>query len=199
MAGPEADLLTRARSGDTAAFATLCEQHRSRVWRIAASVARGSDAEDIAQEAVIRAFRSLGGYLGQAPFEAWLCRIAVNVAHDYHRSAWRRKVLLFDRLPGGRHDPGVCPEGEAERRELQRRVRQAVAALPEKQRSPIWLHYFEGFGLVEIARLESTPEATIRSRIKAGLQRLSLSLDDLLPERTDETRPLETDTKGCRA
>ena len=51
----------------------------------------------------------------------------------------------------------------------------------------------------EIARLESIPEATIRSRIKAGLQRLSLSLDDLLPEHPGEKLPLEPDTKGCRA
>ena len=75
----------------------------------------------------------------------------------------------------------ACPAGDVERRELQRRVRQAVAALPERQRSPIWLHYFEGFPMVEVARLERAPEATVRSRVRAGLRRLSFSLEDMVP------------------
>ena len=52
--------------------------------------------------------------------------------------------------------------------------------LPAAQRVPIWLHYFEGFSVAEVARLEGAPEPTVRSRVRAGLRRLSLSLDDLL-------------------
>jgi RNA polymerase sigma-70 factor (ECF subfamily) len=177
---PDGDLVSLAREGNRRAFSVLCERYRARVWRIAASVARGADAEDLAQEAVVRAYRSLGGYLGQAPFGAWLCRIAVNVAHDYHRSAWKRRVLLFDCLPDDELEG--CTDTEIQRRELQRRVRQAVSALPERQRVPIWLHYFEGFTVTEVARLEGAPEATVRSRLRAGLQRLSGPLGDLVPE-----------------
>jgi RNA polymerase sigma-70 factor (ECF subfamily) len=197
---PDAELVSRARAGDSQCFAALCERHRNRVWRIATSVARGPDAEDLAQEAVIRAYRALGSYLGHAPFGAWLTRIALNVAHDYHRSAWRRRVTLFDRLPVEDEECGASAEGEAERRELQRRVRQAVAALPERQRVPIWLHFFEGFSIAEVARLEGAPEATVRSRVRAGLQRLSLSLHDLLPGCPPETaRALEAGRNGCGA
>ena len=96
---PEVVLVSEAQAGDHRAFVSLCEQHRGKIWRIAASVARGPDAEDLAQEAVVRAYRALGTYLGHAPFGAWFCRIALNVAHDYQRSAWRRRVLLSDRLP----------------------------------------------------------------------------------------------------
>jgi RNA polymerase sigma-70 factor (ECF subfamily) len=194
---PDADLVHRARRGDPHSFVTLCERHRPRLWRIASSVAKGADAEDLAQEAVIRAFRAFGSYLGEAPFEAWLCRIAVNVAHDYLRSAWKRKVLLFEETPADESGPTQTPEGEAERREVQRRVRQAVAKLPEPQRSPIWLHFFEGFSVAEVARLEQTPEATVRSRLKAGLKRLSHSLHDLVP--VDAPLPLEPEAKGCSA
>src|SRR5207247_2587561 len=88
-------------------------------------------------------------------------------------------------------------EGELERRELQSRVRRAVAALPERQRVPIWLHYFEGFALAEVARLERAPEATIRSRVRAGLQRLSLSLDDLLVGTAENPPSLASHRKGC--
>jgi RNA polymerase sigma-70 factor (ECF subfamily) len=161
-------------------------------------VAPGPDAEDLAQEAIVRAYRALGTYGGDAPFEAWLCRIALNAAHDHVRSAWRRRVLLFDRVPGAAGE-GDSLERAVERRELQRRVRQAVTGLPASQRVPIWLHYFEGFTLAEVARLEQVPEGTVRSRVRAGLRRLSLSLDDLLPAWREGARPLDAEPKSCGA
>ncbi len=181
-------LLDRAIQGDASAFAALCEARRARLWRIVYSVAHGQDAEDLVQEAVYRAFRALHTYNGQAPFDAWLCRIALNVAHDHVRSAWKRRVFCFDphQIPVGRDEPVVSPQNEVELRDLQRRVREAVARLPERQRVPIWLHFFEGFTLVDVARLERTPEATIRSRVRAGLRRLSRVLCDLLPGQSDE-------------
>jgi RNA polymerase sigma-70 factor (ECF subfamily) len=196
---PEAELVRRAVAGDSRAFAALCDRHRTRIWRVVASVARGADADDLAQEVVIRAYCAMKGYQAKAPFEAWLCRIAVNLAHDYQRSAWKRRVTLFDDAPGSDWSPdraeGPSAEGEAERRELQRRVRQAVATLPDPQRVPIWLHFFEGFSLAEVARLENTSEGTVRSRVRAGLKRLSLSLDDLMP--VPGGKHLDVEPKGC--
>lgn len=197
--GPDTELVSKALAGDDRSFALLCERHRARVWRIAASVARGPDAEDIAQEAVLRAYRALRTYHGRAPFGAWLCRIALNAAHDYYRSAWRRRVTLTEEPRPENGETAVSAECEVHQRELQRQVRAAVASLPEKQRVPIWLHYFEGFPLAEVARLESLPEATVRSRVRAGLQRLSLSLQDHLPARGDGAFLLEPDVKGCGA
>jgi RNA polymerase sigma-70 factor (ECF subfamily) len=196
---PDAELVSQAQAGDARSFALLCERHRTRVWRIAASVARGTDAEDIAQEAVLRAYRALPTYHGRAPFEAWLCRIALNAAHDYHRSAWRRRVQVAEEPRSEEHGSAPSAEDEASLRELQRRVRQAVAALPEQQRNPIWLHFFEGFSVAEVARLDGSAEATVRSRVRAGLKRLSLSLQDLLPARQDNAGLLDPLTKGCRA
>lgn len=189
------DLLARARSGDDAAFALLCEKHRRRVWRVVASVARrAADADDLAQEAIVRAWCSLHSYRGEASFEAWLCRIALNAAHDHLRSAWRRRVLvgipLFGHAEGSGHSAGFPNAAEAsvefasEQRETQRRVRSAVAALGSGQRNPIWLIYFEGFTLAEVARLENTPESTIRSRVQTGLRQLERSLRDLNPALT---------------
>src|SRR6476469_2120182 len=106
-------MVRQALSGDPHAFTTLCDLHRVRLWRIAASVARGPDAEDLAQEAVVRAYRALGTYSGGAPFEAWLCRIAVNAAHDHVRSAWRRRVQLFEHVPTS--GEGESLEGTVER------------------------------------------------------------------------------------
>ncbi len=173
--GPaERELLERALRGDADSFGRLCDQHRRRIWRIIASVAHGPDVDDLAQETVIRAYCARRSYRREAPFHAWLCRIAVNVAHDYQRSAWRRRVIL-----GHSSDAeSGCPAGEAERRETVREVRKAVARLPEKLRVPIWLHYFEQFSFTEIAALERAPESTIRSRVKAGLKRLERTLTE---------------------
>jgi RNA polymerase sigma-70 factor (ECF subfamily) len=190
------ELVQRALGGDLPSLAALCERHRERVWRIVRSIAPGPEAEDLAQEAIIRAYRALRSYNGEAPFEAWLCRIALNAARDYQRSAWRRRVLLLESPPDPA-DAEASPEGEVERRDLQRRVRRAVAALPESQRVPIWLHYMEGFSLAEVARLERTPEATVRSRLRAGLRRLALALDDLMAGGVEARAPLETRPKGC--
>lgn len=174
----DGELARRAQAGDRESFVRLCERHRARVWRIARSFAADEDAEDLVQEAILRAYRSLQGYSGEAPFGAWLCRIALNVARDDHRSFWRRRVVLPGVTPVT--EEGTEPETEAARREEARRVRLAVAALPAAQRAPIWLHYFEGYALAEVARLERSPEATIRSRVRAGLARLARSLVDLM-------------------
>lgn len=162
------------------------------MWRVVASVTRGNaETDDLAQDAFIRAFSAIRTYRGDASFEAWLCRIALNAAHDYQRSAWKRRILLWDFGGNNKEASGQSvveaalekdvshPEGEAERRDLQRRVREAVAKLKEKERVPIWLIYFEEFTLAQVARLEGEAESTIRSRVKAGLKRLSDSLGDL--------------------
>jgi RNA polymerase sigma-70 factor (ECF subfamily) len=193
-------LIDRARRGDADAFAHLCERYRQRVWRVVATVARGADTDDLAQDAIVRAFGALRTYRGEASFEAWLCRIALNAAHDYQRSAWRRRVLLWDRGADtaseepSSADMAPSPHGEAERRELQRRVRKAVAALQEKERVPIWLIYFEEFTLAEVARLETVPESTVRSRVRAGLKRLERTLGDLNLSTDDEGGSMSTTT-----
>jgi len=201
----EAALLRRARRGETDAFAKLCERHRRRIWRVAAGVApTHADADDLAQDAILRALRALPSFRGDSSFAAWLCRIALNAAHDFQRSAWSRRVLLRGDAPlgvdaeVGRICTGECggtcggePHELATRRETQRRVRAAVAGLNEKERVPIYLVYFEEFSLAEVARLERVPESTVRSRVKVGLKRLGRTLGDLgYPELDETSHPL---------
>jgi RNA polymerase sigma-70 factor (ECF subfamily) len=193
----ESELVGKAQAGDRDAFATLCERYKTRLWRTVASVARGSEVEDLAQEAVVRAWCALHTFRSEASFAAWLCRIALNVAHDYHKSAWKRRVLLFWQDDRGEEPEGESPESMLERREMQRRVRKAVAALPEKLRVPIWLYYFEEFTLAEIARLEEAAESTIRSRVQTGLRRLSRYLEDFQTLTDGEPACPKRQTKGC--
>jgi len=179
---PDTELVALAAGGDRDAFAVLCRRHEARLWRIAAGVARGADAEDLAQEAIVRAWCAIDKCRSASSFEAWVCRIAVNAARDYHRSAWRRKIVFT-----GSSEIDIASEDdmaqEAERREMARRLRRAVAALPQRQCTPIWMYYFEQFSLAEIAELEQAAESTIRSRIQVGMRRLRNALDDLVTER----------------
>jgi RNA polymerase sigma-70 factor (ECF subfamily) len=183
-------LVRQAIKGDAQAFAELCEKYRQRVWRVAASVTKSNaDADDLAQEAFVRAFGAVKNYRPNASFEAWLCRIALNAAQDYQKSAWRRKVMFWGTFKEGHEasaslfdssaDQVVTPHLETERRELRRRVRAAVAELKPREAVPIWLIYFEEFTLAEVARLESEPESTVRSRVRSGLKKLERKLGDL--------------------
>ncbi|MDX1932678.1 MAG: RNA polymerase sigma factor [Capsulimonadales bacterium] len=192
----EKNLLRSAKAGDNRAFARLCEAHRLRVWRTVATVTgNGSDTDDLAQEAILKAWTALPTYRGDAPFGAWLCRIALNVAHDHVRSAWKRRVLswgaIFSHRDTGRESdialPLPGPSEETQQREMQRQVRREVARLKAQERVPIWLMFFEGFSLAEVARLEGLPESTVRSRVKAGLRRLERTLADWNP--TLESEP----------
>ncbi len=196
MSEAESDLVARAVAGDQEAFLTLCERSRTRLWRIAASVASGPDREDMAQEAVVRAWCALRSYRAEAGFESWLCRIALNAAHDYQKSAWKRRIRFWKADGPPDTEVGEPLEREVERRAAQRQIRQAVAALPPPQRVPIWLHFFEEFTLAEIARLEQTAESTLRSRVQAGLRRLSHELKDLPLDALETPSRLETQAKG---
>ena len=194
-------LVRRAQAGDAEAFAALCDRSRKRVWRIIASVAKGPDVDDLAQEAIVRAWCALSNYRGEASFEAWLCRIALNAAHDYQRSAWKRRVMIWSQethdtleMRGG-HSESL--HDEVSKRETQRRIRKAVASLPAQQRDPIWLHYFEGFSLAEVSRLENISESTLRSRVQAGLRRLSRSLQDVTEGMMETRIRVEREAKGC--
>jgi RNA polymerase sigma-70 factor (ECF subfamily) len=195
ISSPDSQLIERSLAGESGAFTDLCERHRERIWRIVASVASGPDADDLVQEAVIRAYLSLKSYRRTAPFAAWLSKIALNAAHDYQRSAWKRRVLLLERPP--EEEAAECPSAEVQRRETLRRVRDAVSRLPRNMGTPIWLHYFEEFSIAEIAELERTSESTVRARIKSGLSRLLVVLQEHVGVVSDPVRRA-LETKECK-
>jgi RNA polymerase sigma-70 factor, ECF subfamily len=167
-------LLHRARTGDHNAFAALCEPHRGRVWKtVYLATRRTADAEDLAQEVFLKAYQSLAQFRGDPMlFGAWLARIAVNAAHDWRKSAWIRRVQFWNDQRPETPDSAAPLSLQAETSERQQCVREAVARLAEKERTPIHLIYFEEYSLADVARLLELPESTIRSRVKVGLKRL---------------------------
>jgi RNA polymerase sigma-70 factor (ECF subfamily) len=168
-------LVERARHGDEAAFGALVRAYQHRVVNFArAMVGDAMDAEDVAQDAFLRAWRGLGGFRGGSSFKTWLYQIVTNTARTHRTKRQSRP----DRATGDTPDAADVierlaspdnPEAEAIRRDA---VDQALQALPEDWRAAVVLRDVEGLDYAEIARALAIPIGTVESRIFRGRARL---------------------------
>ena len=170
----EKALVLSAQRGELEAFSELVRRHQRRAYAVArAIVTTHEDAEDAVQDAFLHAYRALHRFLPDQAFGAWLHRIVANASLDITR---RRKVRDADDLPETIASPFRDP---AESDELRRLLRDALARLPERQRSVIVLHDVEGFKHSEIGKLLGIPEGTARSDLhyaRSALRRLLTQL-----------------------
>lgn len=175
MPDSDQDLVDRARRGDQDAMRLLVERHQGKAIGLAWSlVGDRSDAEDIAQDAFLRAFRSLKGFRGDSRFRTWLFQIVVNTARTFRRTRANRKEEAiggsqeFDQTAGG---------GEIESRVVARdAIRRAMATLPVELREAVVLRDVNGLDYKEIADLLDIPLGTVESRIFRGRARLREAL-----------------------
>jgi RNA polymerase sigma factor (sigma-70 family) len=172
----DAALMARVRSGDRAAFTALVDRHKDAVVNYLARLSGSRDrAEDLAQEAFLRLFRSAAGYREQGYLRAFLFRIATNLLRSEERRERRLRLLLPFLRPGDRAEP-AAPAGLL-REELHREVGAAIAALPLGYRVPLVLHEIEGWPYADIARELALSEGTVKSRIHRGRERLRRRLE----------------------
>lgn len=176
-------------AGDRDAYRRLVERESASVVAACARILGDrSEAEDVAQEAFVTAYRSLGSWRADGPFGAWLSRIAVRLAI---RSAGRRKqVTWLDPLAAEADEPGqdrfrtsgasgaVDPAHSVVRAEQDARVRAAVAALEEPYREVVALRFFGERSLLEIAAATDRPLGTVKTHLHRGLARLRKVLED---------------------
>ena len=168
-------LLDRARRGDARAFEQLAREVERPLYRHALRMLGDADAEDVVQDALLSAWRSLASFQGTS-FRAWIFRIATNRALDRLRSRKRRPELPLD--PPVYDDeamtwaepasPGPELADIAGDREALAVVEQALATLPADQRAVLLLRDVEGFAYEEIAIMTSTELGTVKSRIHRG-------------------------------
>ncbi|HKW95276.1 MAG TPA: sigma-70 family RNA polymerase sigma factor [Methylomirabilota bacterium] len=183
----ERELIRRCQDGDASAFEPLVEKYRQRVWRLAYQVLHDrEEAWDVAQEAFVRAFHSLGSFRGQSAFYTWLFRITVNVATDRHRQrsaqarAFGPERVTEEEWARTTPDPGGGPDREAARAEQRERIRAALDALPPKARAIIMLSDVEGLSYREIAEVLNCPIGTVMSRLHNARKRLKGLLGPML-------------------
>ncbi|MCH7768563.1 MAG: sigma-70 family RNA polymerase sigma factor [Nitrospinae bacterium] len=177
-------LVERCLGGDEEACETLVRRYQDRVFSLVYSIIGGTDqVEDIAQEAFLKAFRSLKSFRGGSSFYTWLYRITVNTALNALRSKGRRQEASLEDLGGLEFlvDPDVGPAESAARRQLASRVREAIDRLDEQYRTIVYLRELEDLSYEEIAEVVELPVGTVKSRLFRARQHLKELLEDLLP------------------
>ncbi len=160
--------------GDRDAFRIFVEREQGVVYRACLRIlGRPHDAEDVAQESFVIAYRSLGGWRGDGPLGAWLLRIATRQA--FRRLGQRREAAeLSPDLPLGA--PSSDPLAATLAGERQRAVRLAVAGLGEPYREVVALRFFGELTLDEIASATQRPLNTVKTHLRRGIERLRRTL-----------------------
>jgi len=184
----EARLIERIRGGERELFYDLVQPHERAVYLVAFSVLKNeADAEDVAQEAILKAFRSLPHFRGEARFQHWLVKIAFNEARMRYRKrvAERLESIDDDRQDSGAYVPlqiadwRELPSDVLERKEVRQEIERAVERLPEKYREVLVLRDIQELSIAETAQLLDLTETTVKVR----LFRARLQLRDMLVER----------------
>jgi RNA polymerase sigma-70 factor, ECF subfamily len=184
-------LVERVQQGDKAAFDILVGKYQHKIIKLVGRYVRDQDeAQDVAQDAFIKAYRALASFRGDSAFYTWLYRIAINTAKNQLASN-KRRAEDFDldlQDPDqyemhGRLRDGDTPEGLALTEEIRETVNQAIEALPEDLRTAIVLREIEGLSYEEIAGAMECPVGTVRSRIFRAREAIDKRLKPLLDER----------------
>lgn len=169
-------LLKRACKGDVRAFEELMESHESRIYAIALRMmGNREDAQDCAQEAMVRIYRAMGSFKGQSALATWIYRITMNTCLDELRRRKARKVTSLDSLVDtgwAPTDTGDTPEEHGLRVEKQTALNQAIQSLPDDMRAAIILRDVKGYSYDEIAAILDANVGTIKSRISRGREKL---------------------------
>lgn len=186
----DAALLARAAGGDQAAFGQLVDRHAAMVIAVCRRHV-GSDAEDAAQEAFVKAWRAAGSFTHRASVRTWLYRIAVNAARDARRRQQRRPQAAdvdLDTVVEQLADPTDLDEQLAARG-VDPALRQALAQLPSAQRDVVVLADVLGVSHAELAQRHGVAPGTIKSRLHRGHARLAELLAGHEPDRHPAGEP----------
>jgi RNA polymerase sigma factor (sigma-70 family) len=168
-----------------AGFADVTRVHGGVVHSVARNLARPADAEDLAAEALLKAYRALRGFdaarIGTLSIRPWLLTILRNAARNAARDAARRPGPPPAFEPSTEQtepEPDAGPAERAERADTQRRLGTVLAELPEAQRTAIVLRHVVDLPIGEIAEILGCKDGTAKSHISRGLQRLRTLLTD---------------------
>jgi RNA polymerase sigma-70 factor (ECF subfamily) len=179
----EAELIILAQDGDRRAFSDLVLRHRKGAVNVAYRMCGDPHlAEDMAQEAFIRAWQKLPGYRPRSPFRNWLYRIVTNATLDILRR--ERETVDVEAYPLS--DPVKGVEASMEARDRVEIIQRAVLSLPPSSRGVLVLREYEGLSYKEISETLDIPIGTVMSRLNYARQRLSVDLEPLIKDKDDE-------------
>jgi RNA polymerase sigma factor (sigma-70 family) len=176
----EAELVEQAKRGEASAYEALVQRHQEIAFRTAYLVTgSAADAEEVAQDAFVKAYRALARFRSGSPFRPWLLQIVVNEARNRRRSAGRREHLAL-RVADEPSSGGAAPSPEVELLANERRGRlvQALAELREDVRDVVVCRHLLGLSEEETAAALALPVGTVKSRLSRALARLRAALEE---------------------
>ena len=181
-------LVERVQKGDKRAFDLLIQKYQHRIVSLVTRyVSDSSEAQDVAQEAFIKAYRAIGRFRGDSAFYTWLYRIAINTAKNWIVAKNRRPPASdIDAVDAEQYGISTrmretsTPENEMLREEIERTVYGTIAELPEDLRTAIMLREMDGMSYEEIATTMECPIGTVRSRIFRARETIDEKLKPLI-------------------
>lgn len=191
-------LVRRAAIRDPAAIRQITTENNQRLFRTAWSILKNhSDAEDVVQEAYLKAFRAMDDYEGAASLSTWLTKIVVNTALDRKRSVYRRQtdilhqdVAMLDEYRARYTQSSISsPESSLARKELSNLLKSAIANLPDDYRTVFVLREIEGVSVNETALALDLSEAVVKTRMRRARQKLREALTPEIQSLLDATLP----------
>lgn len=182
------NLVVRVQQGDKSAYDLLVVKYQHKIIQLVNRYVKDpSEAQDVAQEAFLKAYRALGNFRGESAFYTWLYRIAINTAKNYLMSRSRRSVDTQVDLQDAEEIEKApqlqvidTPESHLLNEEIVDTIKSAIAKLPEEMRIAIMLREFEGMSYEEIAEAMDCPVGTVRSRIFRAREAIDNKLNPLL-------------------
>ena len=181
-------LVVRVQKGDKTAFDLLVRKYQHKIAKLISRYVRDRrEVEDVTQEALIKAYRAIGGFRGESAFYTWLYRIAVNTAKNYLESQSRRppgsdmEIESAELIEGGEGlRDQATPERQMLTNEIATTVHRVLELLPPDLRTAITLREIEGMSYEEIAEVMDCPIGTVRSRIFRAREAIDQELRPLL-------------------
>jgi RNA polymerase sigma-70 factor (ECF subfamily) len=180
----EETLVARSKDGDVAAFEELVRRHSGRLYAVLTRFAGERGAEDALQEALVRAWRSIGRFEGRSSFFTWLYRIAINEAKRRAERGPPSGTLVSgdEEAVGKIRDERSTPHGESEQRELRQSLEEAIRKLPVDYRLPLVLRDIEGLSTEESAAIMELSEPAFKSRLHRARMAVREAIEPLLGE-----------------
>ena len=184
----ESDLITRLKAGDHQAFEGLIRNYNQRLFRIARAIVREDmEAEDVVQEAYIKAFTNLESFQGRDRLGAWLARITTNLAIDRTRKSKRTQKLVDDLLnsapPTNEQSAQIpssqtlSPERQAAMSQIRKLLEEEIDKLPDGFREVFVLRVVEELSIEETSEILQIPPATVKTRLHRARSKLQSSLN----------------------
>lgn len=187
------EVVERVRAGDTALYEILVRRYNQRLYRVARAIVRSdSEAEDVMQDAYVRAYAHLDQFARRAPFGAWLTRITVNEALARLRMQQRIQPLADDRAEGEMTMPSdehMNPEQQTANAELGRILEETLLSLPDQYRAVVMLRDVEEMSTAETADALGLTEENVKVRLHRGRAMMRESLCERVGTTSKEAFP----------